>query len=66
MMYAMVICNLKNYCRMLNVGEHFKFVIWVHLTFAVFKFGECHVWRSILYASIVYGEFYFGESKEPR
>ena len=30
----------------------------------MFKFGECHVWRFISYASI-FGEFYFSEFKEP-
>ena len=25
----------------------FKLASWVHLTLAVFKFGECHVWSSI-------------------
>ena len=32
---------------MLNVREHLKFAIRARLTFAVFKFGECHIWRSI-------------------
>ena len=54
------------YCRMLNVGQHLSW-----------RFG--HVWRSrflnlasvtsgvlFSYASIIFGEFYFSESKEPR
>ena len=37
--------------------------IWVRLTFTVFKFGECHVWRSIFVCKYyIFGEFYFGES----
>ena len=63
--WRLVAC-LRSYCRMLNVGEHLSW--W---------FG--HVWRSRFlnlvsvtfgvlfpYASIIFGEFYFGESKEPR
>ena len=40
--------------------------IWARLTFAVFKFGECTFGVLFPYASIIFGEFYFGESKEPR
>ena len=44
----------------------YKLAIWVRLTFAVFKFGECHVWRSIFVCKyIIFGQFYFGEPKEP-
>ena len=46
---------------MLNVPEHLNLRFGFRLTFAIFKFGEYHVWRSIfIYASII-----FGESKEP-
>ena len=57
---------LSVYCRMLNVREHLSW-----------RFGN--VWRSrflnlasvtfgvlFSYASIIFGKFYFGESKEPR
>ena len=37
----------KIYCRMLNVGEHLSWQLGFCLMFAEFKFGECHVWRSI-------------------
>ena len=50
---------------MLNVAS---VGIWVCLTFAVFKFESVTSTSGVLlsFASIIFGEFYFGESVEPR
>ena len=54
------------YCRMLNVGKHLSLGIgfvrrWGYLNLASVTSGVL-----FSYASIAFGEFYFGESEEPR
>ena len=40
--------------------------IWVGQTFMVFKFGVLRLGVLFSYVSIIFGDFYFGKSKEPR
>ena len=56
----------SNYCRMLKVGEHLSWRFGYVISSRFLNLATVTSGVLFSYASIIFGEFYFGESKEAR